>query len=243
VEVSNKQQQKIDLDLTRHTGTDLLLPIGQDVYGINYMVDLAKAPHLLIAGTTGSGKSVGLKTIIQALTNQNTPEQLRLIIIDPKYEFTDFTRSMPHVEGVIDEIEDAGAAIDWVVNEMEERYKAIKTGKTTNFPKIVVIIDELTDLLMIGGTYVRNMIVRLAQKSRAAGIHLIIATQNPLSEVLDSNLNANLPTRICYRVATRVNSQTVLDQTGAEKLAGNGDLLLMSPTEKGLVRLQGYYTE
>lgn len=267
VEVSNESQSVVEWSESLIQQSSLLLPVGADVYGKPYQLDLAKAPHLLVAGATGSGKSVGLNVFINQLTQQNTADEMQLVLIDPKRtEFNEFS-SLPHLQGdIITEVEDAAIVLEWAVRLMEERYQMLQKGKARSIdtyagdmPRVVIVIDELADLLMSDESYtvqddktgnlksnkysddIERHILRLAQKSRASGIHLILATQRPSVDVLKGTLKGNLPTRIAYMTATQADSRVILDQPGADQLLGNGDCLLMTPKERNLVRLQGYY--
>jgi hypothetical protein len=250
VEVGNHVQKKVDWSEEHLMPGTLQIPVGVDVYNKVYHLDLAKAPHLLVAGATGSGKSVSLSVIIHSLVKQNSEDQMGLILIDPKQtEFYAF-EDVPHLmSGIISEPEDVDNALEWAISEMDKRYRTLRASKARNIDefmggmkKIVIVIDELADLMLSDfGSSIENKIVRLAQKARAAGIHLICATQRPSVDVVTGILKANFPTRIAYMTSTRVDSAVILDQAGAEQLLGNGDCLVMSPREKGLVRLQGFF--
>lgn len=264
VEVSQASDAMIEWSEKLLQKGTLNLPVGQDVYKEDHFLDLARAPHLLVAGATGAGKSVFLNCCISSLIAQNTENDLGLILIDPKRtEFTMFEDST-HLEAApIIEVPDAHAALKWAVFEMEERYKQMKDlkvrsiddyNKKAHMKKIVIVIDELADLLLnkeIGVSEagepikysgeIENMIIRLAQKSRAAGIHLIVATQRPSVDVVTGILKANFPTRVAFMTSSAVDSGVILDTDGAEKLVGNGDLLLKNPRRKHIIRLQGYY--
>lgn len=253
VEVANDQQTRIDWSKDMLVENSLSLPVGVDVYGKTYTIDLAKAPHLLVAGATGAGKSVGLNVFISSLMEQNNPESLKLLLIDPKRtEFAQFSSSLHLQAGrIITEAHEALASLLWAVEQMEWRYQKLQElgarnideyNKLGSMHKIVIVIDELADLILSDlGKDIEKAIVRLAQKARAAGIHIIAATQRPSVNVVTGILKANFPTRISYMVSSRVDSDVVLGSPGAEQLIGNGDLLLMSPLERGLKRLQGYY--
>lgn len=268
VEVSNEKQKIITLQLedprTRmHAQLDI--PIGRDVYGKDISIDLEKAPHILVAGATGAGKSVFLNCVVQTLTHYQD-DNLTIILIDPKMtEFSQYANSAK----VHTDIESISEQLEFLIEEMNSRYAVFKEVSKKNLseynelgnplPKIVVIIDELADLVLSKETYeevnasgtnvirkryateIEANLIRLAQKSRAAGIHIIAATQRPSVDVVTGVLKANFPTRVAFRTATTVDSSVILDSAGAEKLIGNGDLLLMSPKFKSLVRLQGYY--
>lgn len=235
----------------------LTIPIGVDVYGEVIKKDLREMPHLLIAGSTGSGKSVMLNTILHSLTHQNDAQGLNLVLIDPKRVELEAFAELPHVlSRVIHEHKEAIKALRWLCEEMENRYKQLHSEKyrhiqaynddhAEKLPYIVVVIDEFADLML---TKVKGepseaelMIVRLAQKARAVGIHLVIATQRPSVDVVTGLIKANLPTRIAFMTSSRVDSTIVLDQAGAEELVGKGDMLFLDPLKRGLLRLQGFY--
>lgn len=256
IEVSNQKQEIVPWKPELLKENTLTLPIGSDVYGNPFQIDLSKAPHLLVAGSTGSGKSVALNMFIHSLMEQNSPDNLKLVLIDPKRtEFTQFEES-PHLVsqkfGIITEGEDVTLALEWAVQEMEDRYKQLREAKVRDIDtyiaqggymsKIVIVVDELADLMLsVHKIGIETAIIRLAQKARASGIHLILATQRPSIDVVTGILKANFPTRISFMTATKVDSAVILDQPGAESLIGNGDCLVMKPSEKGLIRLQGYY--
>lgn len=284
VEVSNKIQELVEWNENLLVENSLDVPIGQNVYGTNEVLDLAKAPHLLVAGTTGSGKSVFMNSIIKTLITQNTPEFMNLILIDPKgTEFNDFEGSGHLITEIVTEIDQIKETLEFAVEEMNRRNKLFKElkvkdiseyNKVSYMPKIVIVVDELADLMTNKETFekevlskvknkqtklfnlqsteskivkqrysdfIENSLVRLAQKARSVGIHLILATQRPSVDIITGILKANLPSRVAFMTTTAVDSQTILGQGGAEQLIGNGDLLFMSPKHKGLKRLQGYY--
>lgn len=254
VEVANDTQTIVPLSSAPKTKA-LELPIGVDVYNKPHVIDLAKAPHLLVAGATGAGKSVALSVMISTLMKNNRELDLGMILIDPKRsEFIDFAYASHLINPVITEAHDAEVALEWAVEEMEERYKKLMGERHKNIDsyraaggsmqKIVIVIDELADLILGGGFNkgIEGYIIRLAQKARAVGIHLIVATQRPSVDVVTGILKANFPTRLAFMTATQVDSKVILDQAGADKLLGNGDCLLMQPRH-GLQRLQGYYQE
>lgn len=243
----------LDDKLFKESSSPLTMALGKDIVGKPFVTDLKKLPHLLIAGTTGSGKSVGINAMILSLLYKNSPDQLRLLMIDPKMlEFSTYN-DIPHLlTPVITKPKQAITALNNMVNEMERRYELMAEARTKNienyndkmkkeggelFPFIVVIIDELADLMMTSGKDVEYSIARLAQKSRACGIHLIVATQRPSVDVVTGLIKANLPSRISYRVGQRVDSKIILDQMGAESLLGRGDMLFTPPGATGLVRL------
>jgi S-DNA-T family DNA segregation ATPase FtsK/SpoIIIE len=240
--------------------------LGKSVTGDNVMSDLAKMPHCLIAGATGSGKSVCINTIIMSILMNARPDEIKLIMIDPKkVELTPYTQ-LPHlIAPVITEAHGAYAALNWMVKEMQTRYDILKqlglrnisafNSRTINkelesslsipipekMPSIVGIIDEFADLMMASSSDLETPIARIAQMARAVGIHLILATQRPSREVITGLIKANFPTRIAFKVASRVNSQIILDENGAESLLGNGDMLFLPPGTSHLMRAQGAY--
>ncbi|MBS4167551.1 DNA translocase FtsK [Parachlamydia sp. AcF125] len=240
--------------------------LGKTVLGEYVMSDLAKMPHCIIAGATGSGKSVCINTIVMSILLNAKPDEIKLLMIDPKkVELTPYTR-LPHMLApVITEPHGACAALNWLVKEMENRYELLKILSVRNIesfnqrkrdieleesfdreipeklPYIVGIIDELADLMMVSSSDIETPIARIAQMARAVGIHLILATQRPSREVITGIIKANFPTRISFKVASRVNSQIVLDETGAESLLGNGDMLFLPPGSSHLIRAQGAY--
>ncbi len=246
-------REVLDSKLFQDSSSPLTIALGKDIVGKPFITDLKKLPHLLIAGTTGSGKSVGINAMILSLLYKNSPDQLRLLMIDPKMlEFSTYN-DIPHLlTPVITKPKQAIAALNNMVNEMERRYELMADARTKNienynekikkdggehFPYIVVIIDELADLMMTSGKDVEVSIARLAQKSRACGIHLIVATQRPSVDVVTGLIKANLPSRISYRVGQKIDSKIILDQMGAESLLGRGDMLFTPPGSTGLVRL------
>ena len=246
-------RELLDDKLFKEASSPLTIVLGKDIVGKPFITDLKKLPHLLIAGTTGSGKSVGINAMILSLLYKNSPDQLRLLMIDPKMlEFSTYN-DIPHLlTPVITKPKQAIVALNNMVAEMERRYELMAETRTKNienynekikkeggehFPYIVVIIDELADLMMTSGKDVEISIARLAQKSRACGIHLIVATQRPSVDVVTGLIKANLPSRISYRVGQKVDSKIILDQMGAESLLGRGDLLFTPPGSPALVRL------
>jgi DNA segregation ATPase FtsK/SpoIIIE, S-DNA-T family len=233
----------------------LRLGLGQDVSGQAVSADLTAMPHLLIAGTTGSGKSVCINSIISALLLQNTPDDLKVLMVDPKrVELTTYN-GIPHLLApVVVDLERVVASLQWVTREMDERYRKFSKGGARNIadynsrataagertlPFLVVIIDELADLMMLAPDETERTITRLAQMSRATGIHLVIATQRPSVDVVTGLIKANFPARISFAVASSVDSRVVLDQPGAEKLLGRGDMLFQSPEAAVPLRMQG----
>jgi len=228
----------------------LTLALGKDITGQPVVADLGEMPHLLIAGTTGSGKTVCVNALILSLLFKTTVSELKFLMIDPKMvELAPFN-GLPHLLcPVVTDAKKASAALGWVVNEMEERYRLLAKLGTRNIeaynekqekiPYIVVIIDELADLMTVARDQIENAITRLAQLSRAVGIHLILATQRPSVDVVTGVIKANFPARISFKVASKVDSRTVLDMNGADKLLGKGDLLFLRPGESKLIRAQG----
>jgi S-DNA-T family DNA segregation ATPase FtsK/SpoIIIE len=228
----------------------LTLALGKDITGQPIITDLTDMPHLLIAGATGSGKTVCVNSLILSLLFKSSPNELKFLMIDPKMvELAPFN-GLPHlICPVVNDAKKASHALNWVVNEMEERYQLLaKAGarnieiynsKQENIPYIIVIIDELADLMMVSRDQIETAITRLAQLSRAVGIHLILATQRPSVDVITGVIKANLPARISFKVASKVDSRTVLDMNGADKLLGKGDMLFLRPGESRLVRIQG----
>lgn len=254
----------------------LTLALGKDIAGNPMVADLAKMPHLLVAGTTGSGKSVGINAMILSLLYKADPSQVRLIMIDPKMLEMSVYEGIPHLLApVVTDMRQAGNALNWCVAEMERRYRLMSKLGVRNLsgynariiesekreelipnpfsltpdapeplgrlPQIVVVIDELADLMMVVGKKVEELIARLAQKARAAGIHLILATQRPSVDVITGLIKANIPTRIAFQVSSKIDSRTILDQMGAESLLGQGDMLYMPPGTGVPVRIHGAY--
>ena len=243
----------LESDIFKESSSPLTVALGKDIVGNPFITDIKKLPHLLIAGTTGSGKSVGINAMILSLLYRNDPDQLKLMLIDPKMlEFAAY-EDIPHlITPVITEPAKAIAALANMVGEMERRYKLMAEARTKNienynekvkktgaepFAYIVVIIDELADLMMSGGKEVEHSIARLAQKSRACGIHLVVATQRPSVDVVTGMIKANLPSRLSYRVGSRIDSKVILDAMGADSLLGRGDGLFTPPGATGLVRI------
>jgi len=230
--------------------SNLTLALGKDITGQPVVADLDDMPHLLIAGTTGSGKTVCVNSLILSLLFKNSPNDLKFLMIDPKMvELMPFN-GLPHLLcPVVTDAKKASMALNWVVSEMEERYKLLaKAGarnieayneKQEKLPYIIVIIDEFADLMTVAADQIENAITRLAQLSRAVGIHLILATQRPSVDVITGVIKANLPARISFKVASKVDSRTVLDMNGADKLLGKGDMLFLRPGESKLNRIQG----
>jgi len=229
-----------------------MLTLGKDVAGKCLMADLGKMPHLLIAGATGSGKSVAINTMITSLVYQNSPDMLQLILVDPKRVELSSYDNIPHlVAPVITEVDKTINALRWAVKQMDDRYKLLQAAGKKNIeayndarlmekmPYIVIIIDELADLMMVAPKEVEAAIIRLAQMARAVGIHLIIATQRPSVNVITGLIKANIPSRIAFSVASLTDSRTILDSSGAEKLLGNGDMLYIGAELSKPRRIQG----
>jgi DNA segregation ATPase FtsK/SpoIIIE-like protein len=256
--------------------SSLTVALGKDIAGKPVIADLAKMPHLLVAGTTGSGKSVGINATILSLLYKSDPDDVRLILIDPKMLEMSVYEGIPHLLApVVTDMRQAGHALNWAVNEMERRYKLMSKLGVRNLagynakileaakreehipnpfsivpdnpepleklPTIVIIIDELADLMMVVGKKVEELIARIAQKARAAGIHLILATQRPSVDVITGLIKANIPTRIAFQVSSKIDSRTILDQMGAETLLGMGDMLYMPPGTGLPVRVHGAF--
>ena len=259
IEIPNQHIETIYLreilqsDIYKNAKSELTIALGKDIVGAPFVTDLKKLPHLLIAGTTGSGKSVGINAMLLSLLYRNSPKTLRLIMIDPKMLEFSMYNDIPHLlTPVITQAKQAVGVLQNLVNEMERRYKLMAQTKTKNIesynakmkeqgeetmPFIVIIIDELADLMMTSGKDVEFSIGRLAQMARASGIHLIVATQRPSVDVVTGLIKANLPSRISYRVGQKIDSKVILDQMGAESLLGRGDMLFTPPGSPGLVRL------
>jgi S-DNA-T family DNA segregation ATPase FtsK/SpoIIIE len=279
VEVPNDKQVMVRLrELLQSSGSsaeDLRLPLflGKDVSGRPLVVDLAKMPHLLIAGRTGTGKSVCLNTLILSLLMARTPDEVRMLMIDPKMVELSPYKRIPHLmHPVITDMRKAETVLAWAVDKMEERYDLLarvgvrhleqynRLGRADildrlgiavgdadaadipeRMPYIVIIADEMADLMMTSGKDVEACIIRLAQKSRAVGIHLVLATQKPTVDVITGLIKSNLPARISFQVASKMDSRVVLDESGAERLLGSGDMLYLAPATSHLTRAQGTY--
>ncbi|NOQ35297.1 MAG: cell division protein FtsK [Methylococcaceae bacterium] len=290
LEIPNKEREIVSFsDLINSKSFEeekspLTLALGKDIAGKPVMADLGKMPHLLVAGTTGSGKSVAINTMILSLLYKSDPKKVRLIMIDPKMLELSVYEGIPHLlTPVVTDMKEASNALRWAVGEMERRYKlmsklgvrnlvsfnykineAIEAGEPIldplfqadplfegkqraseleTLPNIVIVIDELADMMMIVGKKVEELIARLAQKARAAGIHLILATQRPSVDVLTGLIKANVPTRISFQVSSRIDSRTILDQSGAESLLGNGDMLYLPSGTSIPIRAHGAFVE
>ena len=261
VEVPNPEASLVTLgDITRefpeHAGP-LMAWLGLDLGGKPVYIDLAKMPHLLIAGSTGTGKSVCLNALLASVLLRSTPEDLRMILIDPKKVELNHYESIPHLlTPVVTNMKDAAAVLSNIVREMESRYELMGMKRARNLrdwnearaaageppvPTILVLIDELADLMMVSPAEVEDSIIRLAQKSRAVGIHLVLATQRPSADVITGMIKANVPSRIAFAVSSQVDSRVVLDAGGAESLLGHGDMLFRPVGTSRLQRLQGAY--
>jgi len=257
----------------KDTRARLAMALGKDIQGNPVLTDLAKMPHLLVAGSTGSGKSVAVNAMITSLLYQSSPEDVRMIMVDPKMLELSIYEGIPHLLiPVVTDPQKAAAALKWAVDEMERRYHALSAAKVRNIvgynafveechaeakanpeaveeelpermPFIVVVIDEFADLMMVASKEVEICVARLAQKARAAGVHLILATPRPSVDVITGLIKANFPTRMSFRVFSRVDSRTVLDVQGAENLLGMGDMLFRPPGRGDLVRVHGAYVD
>ncbi|MDR0736119.1 MAG: DNA translocase FtsK 4TM domain-containing protein [Zoogloeaceae bacterium] len=282
LELPNPRRQAVKLSeiIASKVWNDLASPLtitlGKDIGGLPVVADLARMPHLLVAGTTGSGKSVGVNAMILSLLYKSEPENVRLILIDPKMLELSVYEGIPHLLApVVTDMRQAANALNWCVGEMERRYKLMSALGVRNLagfngkvreakkrgelllnplsltptspeplavlPYIVVIIDELADLMMVAGKKVEELIARLAQKARAAGLHLVLATQRPSVDVITGLIKANIPTRISFQVSSKIDSRTVLDQMGAENLLGQGDMLYLAPGTGYPVRVHGAF--
>ena len=258
------------------------MAIGSDISGEPVIADLAKMPHLLVAGTTGSGKSVAVNTMIVSILYKSSPEDVRMIMIDPKQVELSVYDGIPHLlSEVVTDMKEAANALRWCVGEMERRYqlmsklgvrnlkgynekvlKAIADGEPMidplwqpsdaftqtpptleKLPAIVIIVDEFADMMMIVGKKVEELIARIAQKARAAGIHLVLATQRPSADVITGLIKANIPTRMALRVQSRIESRIILDQQGAEQLLGMGDMFYLPPGEAVPIRVHGAFVD
>tara|TARA_B100001123_G_scaffold410273_1_gene505220 strand:+ start:1197 stop:3317 length:2121 start_codon:yes stop_codon:yes gene_type:complete len=258
IEIPNLKRENVFLNEiigdVRFSKKEIKLPIalGKSISGIPIVGDLSAMPHLLIAGTTGSGKSVCINTIILSLLYKYSPEKCNLILIDPKMLELSTYEGIPHLLcPVITEAKKATAALGWAVREMENRYKLMTSVGVRNIdgynlknkkhmPYIVVVVDEMSDLMLVAGKEIENYIQRLSQMARAAGIHIIMATQRPSVDVITGTIKANFPTRISFQVSSKIDSRTILGEQGAEQLLGKGDMLFMSSANR-IVRIHGPY--
>ncbi len=259
IELANATRQGVWLkeilgsDIFLNNNGKLLLALGHDIVGQPVVTDLARMPHLLIAGATGTGKSVGLNAMICSLLYRLGPDALRLLMIDPKRIELSLYDGIPHlIHPVVSEPKEATRALKWAVMEMERRYHLLEEAHARNLegynskaeeklPYLVVIIDELADLMMVSSKEVEAAIARLAQMARAAGIHLLIATQRPSVDVLTGLIKANFPARLSFKVSSKVDSRTILDVMGAERLLGMGDMLFLPPGSSAPERIHGAY--
>ncbi len=274
IQIPNATREQISLrellesDAYRRSTSKLTIALGKTIHGEPFVADLAAMPHLLIAGSTGAGKSVGINGMLTSILYRATPDDVRMIMIDPKRLELGMYEDIPHLmTPVVVDPKQAANALRWAVREMEERYKTLAAEGVRNIdqynrnvhqaiaekrtpedgqepkplPFIVVVIDELADLMMVASNEVEQSIARLAQMARAVGIHLILATQRPSVDVITGLIKANLPARIAFRVASKIDSRTILDGNGAEQLLGKGDLLLLPPASSRFIRLHGPY--
>jgi S-DNA-T family DNA segregation ATPase FtsK/SpoIIIE len=274
IQIPNRTREQISLrellesDVYRRSTSKLTISLGKTIHGEPYVADLAAMPHLLIAGSTGAGKSVGINAMLTSILYRATPDDVRLIMIDPKRLELGMYEDIPHLmTPVVVDAKQAANALRWAVREMEERYKTLaaegvrnieqynrnvqqailekRTPRDGEQPKplcfIVVVIDELADLMMVASNEVEESIARLAQMARAVGIHLILATQRPSVDVITGLIKANLPARISFRVSSKIDSRTILDGNGAEQLLGRGDMLFLPPASSRFIRLHGPY--
>ncbi len=283
IELPNKDRETVGLQEVlaskayANSRSALSLALGKDIGGHPVVVDLAKMPHLLVAGTTGAGKSVSLNAMLLSLLYKATPQQLRMIMIDPKMLELSVYEGIPHLlTPVVTDMRDAANALRWCVMEMERRYRLMAALGVRNIagynakvheaaergaplldplprpddeeqkalqelPQIVVLADEFADMMVVVGKKVETLIARLAQKARAAGVHLILATQRPSVDVITGLIKANIPTRIAFQVSSKIDSRTILDQSGAEQLLGHGDMLYLAPGTGVPVRVHGAY--
>ena len=274
IQIPNPNRETISLrellesDAYQRSTSKLTLALGKTIHGEPYFADLATMPHLLIAGSTGTGKSVGLNSMLTSILYRSTPDDVRMIMVDPKRLELGMYEDIPHLlSPVVVDPKKASNALRWAVREMEERYKTLAAEGVRNIdqynrnirlaleeagnkndpelpkplPFIVVVIDELADLMMVAGNEVEESICRLAQMARAVGIHLILATQRPSVDVITGLIKANLPSRISFRVSSKTDSRTILDANGAEQLLGKGDMLFLPPASSRCMRLHGPY--
>jgi S-DNA-T family DNA segregation ATPase FtsK/SpoIIIE len=274
IQIPNPNREAISLrellesDAYQRSTSKLTLALGKTIHGEPYVTDLATMPHLLIAGSTGTGKSVGLNSMLTSILYRATPDDVRMIMIDPKRLELGMYEEIPHLlSPVVVDPKKAANALRWAVREMEERYKTLAAEGVRNIeqynrnirnvlaetggandpdapkplPFVVVVIDELADLMMVASNEVEESICRLAQMARAVGIHLILATQRPSVDVITGLIKANLPSRISFRVSSKTDSRTILDANGAEQLLGRGDMLFLPPASSRCIRLHGPY--
>jgi S-DNA-T family DNA segregation ATPase FtsK/SpoIIIE len=276
IEVPNPRRETIFLREViesrafRESSSKLTIALGKTIDGLNYVADLAKMPHLLIAGTTGAGKSVGVNALIVSILYRARPDEVKFILIDPKRLELGLYEDIPHLAApIITDPKLASRSLKWAVGEMEKRYRDLAGWGVRNIdgynteimrrnlvkeydergephkplPYIVIIIDELADLMMTSGREVEESITRLAQMARAVGIHLVLATQRPSVDVITGLIKANFPSRISFRVSSKVDSRTIIDTNGAEHLLGRGDMLFLPPGTSRLIRVHGAYID
>ncbi len=259
IEVPNKVRDNVYIreliDSTTFRNSDKKIPIavGKDTVGNPYMTDLSKMPHLLVAGSTGSGKSVFINSLICSILYKFSPQEVRMIMVDPKMLELSIYEGIPHLlHPVVTEAGKASQALKWAVREMMSRYamlsekgaKSISSYNATAdepLPYIIIVVDELADLMMVSSKDVEASLTRLAQMARAAGIHLVLATQRPSVDVITGLIKANFPARIAFKVASKIDSRTILDTMGADKLIGNGDMLFLPPGSPNMERLHGAF--
>ncbi|QCX32292.1 DNA translocase FtsK [Caloramator sp. E03] len=264
IEVPNKEvvsvtlREVLESNEFKEFSSKLAFALGKDISGKCMIADLSKMPHLLIAGATGSGKSVCINTLITSLIYKSSPSDVKMLLVDPKVVELSIYNGIPHLLiPVVTEPKKAASALYWAVNEMTQRYKLFAENNVRNIesynklmeknspelklPKIVIIIDELADLMMVAPNEVEDAICRLAQMARAAGMHLVIATQRPSVDVITGLIKANIPSRISFAVSSQVDSRTILDMSGAEKLLGKGDMLFLPIGESKPIRIQGAF--
>ncbi|MCD9184860.1 MAG: DNA translocase FtsK 4TM domain-containing protein [Pyrinomonadaceae bacterium] len=276
IEVPNQQRETIQLREVieskkfKESNSLLSIALGKTIDGLNYVADLSKMPHLLMAGQTGAGKSVGVNSLIVSILYKAKPDEVKFIMVDPKQVELGIYADIPHLATpIIKDPKRASVALKWTVSEMEKRYKDLAGWGVRNIdgynaevkrknslgqlndngepfrvlPYIVVIIDELADLMMVSGKEVEESITRLAQMARAVGIHLVLATQRPSVDVITGLIKANFPSRISFRVSSKVDSRTIIDSNGAESLLGKGDMLFLPPGTSNLVRVHGAFVD
>lgn len=276
IEVPNRERETIQLREVieskkfKDSSSMLSIALGKTIDGLNYVADLSKMPHLLIAGATGAGKSVGVNTLIVSILYKARPDEVKLIMVDPKQVELGIYADVPHLATpIITDPKRAAISLKWAVSEMEKRYRNLagwgvrnidgyntevkrrnaegilddNGEKWKNLPYIVIIIDELADLMMVSGKEVEESITRLAQMARAVGIHLVLATQRPSVDVITGLIKANFPSRISFRVSSKVDSRTIIDANGAESLLGKGDMLFLPPGTSNLIRVHGAFVD